>query len=131
MKRNRMASDARREESSPFVWVGLLTPREGSGSGGPGAFLNSRNQDQTLMCAFETQPPSQVNLVAKNRGFFVAFKVTGNPPAHSGALMCICAVRTQVAQERGEAWGAGAFPRSGLSALSWGPCWVGRDIQYS
>lgn len=32
MKRNRMASDARREEFSPSVQVGLMTPREGSGS---------------------------------------------------------------------------------------------------
>lgn len=32
MKRNRMASDARREEFSPSVQVGLVTPREGSGS---------------------------------------------------------------------------------------------------
>lgn len=32
MKRNRMASDARREELSPSVQVGLMTPREGSGS---------------------------------------------------------------------------------------------------
>ena len=32
MKRNRMASDARRVEFSPSVQVGLVTPREGSGS---------------------------------------------------------------------------------------------------
>lgn len=32
MKRNRMASDARREEFSPSVQVVLLTPRDGSGS---------------------------------------------------------------------------------------------------
>lgn len=49
MKRNRTAS----------AQAGFLAPREGSGSEGLGACLNSRNRDLTLMCAFERQPQSK------------------------------------------------------------------------
>lgn len=38
--------------------------------------------------------------VAKNKGFFVAFKVTRNLPARICALLCICAIKTEAAQER-------------------------------
>ena len=55
MKRNRRASDARREQFQPSAQAGFLTLREGSASEGLGACLNSRNWDHTLMCAFERQ----------------------------------------------------------------------------